>query len=57
MSFDVESGAMVCRMQPGRDMNAAMFGNACVLLDKMMRIGMPMTMSCNGAPIMCCTNK
>jgi hypothetical protein len=57
MHFDLQNGAMLCRLTPGRDMDGAMFDSACMLMEKMLRVGMPLTMICNGMQMMCCTVK
>lgn len=55
VQVELKKDAMVCQMSPGQGMNAEMFTASCKLMEKMMQIGMPMMIACNGSPVMCCT--
>lgn len=55
MECSMQGDAMHCRMMPMQGMDMEMFKNCCMLMAKMMECGMPMMMSCNGMPMMCCT--
>jgi len=53
--IDMQGDKMVCQMMPGQGMDAGVFDACCQLMDKMMQLGLPMTMMCNGSPVMFCT--
>lgn len=55
MECSMQGDALHCRMMPMQGMDMEMFKNCCMLMAKMMECGMPMMMSCNGMPMMCCT--
>ncbi|GJN56023.1 hypothetical protein TUM20286_57750 [Pseudomonas tohonis] len=55
MTCSMQGNGMMCKMMPMQGMNMDMFKNCCALMMKMMECGMPMMMSCNGMPVMCCT--
>lgn len=51
----LQGDQLVCMMTPMQGMDLDLFKNGCMLMMKMMDCGMPMMMSCNGMPMMCCT--
>jgi hypothetical protein len=53
--IDLRADTMTCQMMPGQGMDAGVFDASCQLMDKMMQLGLPMTMMCNGSPVMFCT--
>ena len=53
--FEMKGDAMVCQLVPGQGMNKDVFDASCKLMEKMMQMGMPMMITCNGSPVMCCT--
>jgi hypothetical protein len=55
MKFDMKPDMMVCDLAPAKGMNMDAFNACCKLMDKMMQLGMPMMITCNGSPVMCCT--
>ena len=55
MQFDIKPDRMTCQLSPAQSMSPELFDASCKLMDKMMQMGMPMMMMCNGAPVMCCT--
>lgn len=55
MERSLQGDMMLCRMMPTQGMSMDMLNNCCQLMNKMMDCGMPMMMSCNGMPMMCCT--
>ena len=56
MECTLQADGMTCKMMPMPGMSMAMMDNCCMLMKKMMNdCAMPMMMSCNGMPMMCCT--
>lgn len=56
MECTMQADGMVCKMMPMPGMSMTMMGNCCTLMNKLMNdCAMPMMMSCNGMPMMCCT--
>ena len=55
LQCEIKPDMMRCELVPGRAMNADVFASCCKLMEKMMNLGMPMMMSCNGSPVLCCT--
>lgn len=55
MAFDVKPDMMICQLTPAQGMNMDVFNACCKLMEKMMQLGMPMMITCNGSPVMCCT--
>lgn len=55
LQFDKKPDMMLCQMTPGQGMNMEAFNGCCKLMDKMMQLGMPMMITCNGSPVMSCT--
>ena len=56
MECSVQDDRMLCKIMPMAGMNMDMMKNCCALMMKMMNdCSMPMMMSCNGMPMMCCT--
>jgi hypothetical protein len=55
MDCSLQGDMMLCKMMPMQGMSLDMLKNCCMLMNKMMDCGMPMMMSCNGMPMMCCT--
>lgn len=55
MQFDVKPDMMMCQLVPGQGMSMEVFNACCKLMEKMMQLGMPMMITCNGSPVMCCT--
>ena len=53
--FELKGDAMVCQLVPSQGMNTDVFNACCKLMEKMMHLGMPMMITCNGSPVMCCT--
>jgi hypothetical protein len=55
VKFDMRADMMACQMVPGKGMNTDVFDACCKLMEKMMQLGMPMMVTCNGSPVMYCT--
>lgn len=55
VKLDRKPDMMMCQMTPGQGMNMEAFNGSCKLMEKMMQLGMPMMITCNGSPVMCCT--
>ncbi len=55
VQVEMKKDSMVCQLSPAQGMNGEMFMATCKLMEKMMQLGMPMMISCNGSPVMCCT--
>ncbi len=55
VKFDMKPDMMVCEMAPVQGMSTDVFNACCKLMEKMMQLGMPMMITCNGSPVMCCT--
>lgn len=55
LEMSMGSGTMMCKLMPMPGMSMEMFKNVGMLMMKMMDSGMPMMMSCQGMPLMCCT--
>jgi hypothetical protein len=53
--FELKADAMGCQLVPSQGMNTDVFHASCRLMEKMMQLGMPMMITCNGSPVMCCT--
>ncbi len=56
MECTLQADGMTCKMMPMPGMSMVMMDNWCMLMKKMMNdCAMPMMISCNGMPMMCCT--
>lgn len=55
MHMEMKGDAMQCKLMPAQGMNQDVFEASCKLMEKMMQMGMPMMITCNGTPVMCCT--
>jgi hypothetical protein len=53
--LELKPDVMTCQLVPSQGMNAEVFDASCKLMEKMMQLGMPMMITCNGSPVLCCT--
>jgi hypothetical protein len=52
MNCEMTDKGMMCMMMPGEGMTMDMMKDCCMMMQAMMKQGMPVMMTCNGMPMM-----